>query len=127
MRLLHMMLYGLAARLRKVSTQVKSGGLSSMLITVTFWDALEDNPEHMACFAAAMTGYGQSTVGACLADFDWAGLGDATVVDVGGGRGSLSLPIAKQQPNLKVIVQDRPETCVEAEKFARLTMVSRDC
>lgn len=80
----------------------------------------------MACFAAAMTGYGQSTVGACLADFDWAGLGDATLVDVGGGRGSLSLPIAKQQPTLKVIVQDRPETCVEAERFAEQTMVSRD-
>ncbi|KAL7007985.1 hypothetical protein EMMF5_002634 [Cystobasidiomycetes sp. EMM_F5] len=64
-----------------------------------------------------MTGYGETSVAACLADYDWAALGESTVVDVGGGRGSFSLPLVRAFPNLSVILQDRPETVPEAEKY----------
>ncbi|KFY51953.1 hypothetical protein V497_08736 [Pseudogymnoascus sp. VKM F-4516 (FW-969)] len=40
--------------------------------------------------------------------FDWAGLGEGTVVDVGGSVGHCSIAIAKKSPNLKFIVQDFP-------------------
>ena len=41
--------------------------------------------------------------------YDWASLGQGTVVDVGGSHGSLSIAIAQAFPLLRCIVQDRPE------------------
>lgn len=41
--------------------------------------------------------------------FDWASLGEATVVDIGGSGGHDAVVLAQNFPNLKVIVQDRPE------------------
>ena len=46
--------------------------------------------------------------------FDWAGLGDGTVIDVGGGVGNASRAIAKAFPNLKFVVQDREEVVKNA-------------
>lgn len=40
--------------------------------------------------------------------FDWASLGNATVVDLGGSVGHLSIEIASQNPNITCIVQDFP-------------------
>ncbi|KAA1466023.1 O-methyltransferase [Dentipellis sp. KUC8613] len=39
------------------------------------------------------------------------------VVDVAGGLGSVSLVIAKAYPKLNIIVEDRPQVMIEAEKF----------
>ncbi|KAL8794412.1 MAG: hypothetical protein Q9195_002999 [Heterodermia aff. obscurata] len=41
--------------------------------------------------------------------YDWASLGEGTVVDVGGSQGSLSIAIAQAFPSLRCIVQDRAE------------------
>lgn len=41
--------------------------------------------------------------------YDWASLGESQVVDIGGGMGRFALPLAKQFPNLRVTVQDRPQ------------------
>ena len=41
--------------------------------------------------------------------YPWAELGDTTIIDVGGGVGSVSLGLLQTFPNLKSIVQDRPE------------------
>ena len=38
--------------------------------------------------------------------FDWVGLGDGTVVDVGGSMGHVSLAISKRAPGLNFVVQD---------------------
>lgn len=47
--------------------------------------------------------------------FDWNALPDGSkVVDVGGGVGAQSLLIAKANPRLKLIVQDREVTIQEA-------------
>jgi ubiquinone/menaquinone biosynthesis C-methylase UbiE len=38
--------------------------------------------------------------------FDWQSLGNATVVDVGGSRGHISIALAKKFSSLKLVVQD---------------------
>ena len=46
-----------------------------------------------------------------LQGFDWAGLGDGSlIVDVGGGIGSTSMTLAKAFPHLRFCIQDRPKT-----------------
>lgn len=88
----------------------------------SFWEFLGGNPEEMMAFGIGMTGFGQASLAACLEDFDWAALGSATVVDVGGGRASFSLPLLQRNPNLKLVLQDRPEVVPEAEKFFQQAM-----
>lgn len=47
--------------------------------------------------------------------FPWKDLPDgAKVVDVGGNVGSVSLVVAKQYPQLKFVVQDRPDVVTRA-------------
>jgi hypothetical protein len=38
--------------------------------------------------------------------FDWASLGKAEVVDVGGAQGHFALRMARRHPNLRILVQD---------------------
>ncbi|KAI0095838.1 sterigmatocystin 8-O-methyltransferase [Nemania sp. FL0031] len=38
--------------------------------------------------------------------YDWAALGSATVVDVGGSQGHIAIQLAKHFPNLEILVQD---------------------
>lgn len=42
-----------------------------------------------------------------LDGFDWATIGDGSVVDIGGSHGSLSITIARRFPSLNFVVQDR--------------------
>ena len=49
-------------------------------------------------------------------EFPWKELGnDATVCDVGGGIGNISLQLAKAHPNLRLILQDLPERIQQAK------------
>jgi len=49
--------------------------------------------------------------------FEWKELADgAVVVDVGGGVGTSAIPIAREFPNLKVIVQDLPSVIQDAQE-----------
>ena len=71
-----------------------------------------------------------------LNGFDWASLGEATVVDVGGNMGACSVKIAEANPRLKVVVQDLPEIIQRAQDPAmsivpdtmrdRFTFVAQD-
>jgi hypothetical protein len=72
-----------------------------------FWSWLADHPAERAAFDRAMT---QNTEGRVdrLAAVDWRG--DETVVDVGGGNGSLLVEFFRRQPGLSGIVFDLPET-----------------
>lgn len=51
-----------------------------------------------------------------LDGFNWAGLGRATVVDIGGSYGSFSIAIAQKFPNLSCIVQDRKDVAEAGRK-----------
>ena len=87
-----------------------------------FWSWLADHPAERAAFDRAMT---QNTEGRVdrLAAVDWRG--DETVVDVGGGNGSLLVELFRRQPGLRGIVFDLPETDRdEAALGDRITFVA---
>ncbi|KAI4089578.1 MAG: hypothetical protein LQ344_005293 [Seirophora lacunosa] len=80
-----------------------------------------------------MKGDGAYNVGHAQRGFDWASLGDdATVVDLGGSVGHLSIELASQNPNLKCIVQDFPgiepqfHNIVPAELVPRVSFQAHD-
>jgi hypothetical protein len=72
-----------------------------------FWSWLAAHPEERAAFDRAMV---QGTEGRIerLVARDWRG--DETVVDVGGGNGTLLVELLRRQPGLRGIVFDLPET-----------------
>ena len=72
-----------------------------------FWSWLEAHPEERAAFDRAME-QGKERRVERLAPVDWRG--DETVVDVGGGNGSLLVELLKLQPGLRGMVFDLPET-----------------
>jgi hypothetical protein len=49
-----------------------------------------------------------------ISGFDWASLGEATVVNVGGSHGLVNIDIAKAFPKLHFIVQDLPKVIEDA-------------
>ena len=57
-----------------------------------------------------------------LDHYPWHTLGKATVVDVGGAYGSVSIALAERFPALVCVVQDRPEVVAEAR--SRMTQNS---
>jgi O-methyltransferase domain/Dimerisation domain len=72
-----------------------------------FWSWLADHPDERAAFDRAMVQGWERRVER-LAGLDWRG--DETVVDVGGGNGSLLVELLERQPGLRGIVLDLPET-----------------
>lgn len=87
----------------------------------TFWDWLDqpDQAYRLERFGIAMEGAKNAAPpNAIVEGLDWNSLGEgALVVDVGGGIGAQSLTLAKNCPNLKFIIQDRPEVVKVAEKI----------
>ncbi|KAF2101188.1 S-adenosyl-L-methionine-dependent methyltransferase [Rhizodiscina lignyota] len=77
-----------------------------------FFDALIAEPGAMDKFAEAMkcvssaSGGQDGTIYAQA--YDWDALDEGPVVDLGGGKGHLSLAIAKAHPKLRFMVQDLP-------------------
>jgi len=53
-----------------------------------------------------------------LTGYDWPALGEAKVVDVGGGYGQASIAIAEIAPKLKFVVQDLPDIVEQAQGTA---------
>jgi hypothetical protein len=99
------------------------------------FEFFEEHPDRMSRFKDAMSflqtfpGLENSYV---LKGFDWASLGKATIVDVGGSHGLVSIDIAKEFPDLRFIVQDLPKviedakTKVPAELADRVTFMAHD-
>jgi hypothetical protein len=72
-----------------------------------FWAWLKADPDERAAFDRAME-QGQESRIERLAEIEWRG--DETVVDVGGGNGSLLIGLLQLRPGLRGIVFDLPET-----------------
>lgn len=72
-----------------------------------FWYWLADNPGERAAFDRAMEQGNDGRVER-LAALEWRG--DETVVDVGGGNGSLLAGLLERRPGLRGVVFDLPET-----------------
>jgi SAM-dependent methyltransferase len=99
------------------------------------FEFFENHPERMRTFKDAMSflqtfpGLENSYV---LNGFDWASLGRARIVDVGGSHGLVSIDLAKAFPDLQFVVQDLPKviadakTKVPAELAERVTFMAHD-
>jgi O-methyltransferase domain len=77
-----------------------------------FWAWLAGNADERASFDRAMALGSEQRVER-LGGIEWRG--DETVVDVGGGNGSLLVQLLKLQPGLRGIVYDLPETVRDEE------------
>jgi O-methyltransferase domain len=87
-----------------------------------FWSWLAENPSERAVFDRAMEQGNERRVER-LAAIDWRG--DETVVDVGGGNGSLLGGLLRRQAGLRGIVFDLPETVRNEATFdERCTFVA---
>src|SRR5436190_2026355 len=87
-----------------------------------FWSWLAEHRDERAAFDRAMA-QGKERRVEQLAELDWRG--DETVVDVGGGNGSLLVDLLARHPGLRGIVFDLPETNVdEASLGDRCTFVA---
>lgn len=82
-----------------------------------FFDYLSQFPERTKQFAGYMKSVTNSEgtdIKHLLSGFDWASLGEATVIDIGGSSGHASIALANAHPNLKFIVQDLPAVIANA-------------
>ena len=87
-----------------------------------FWSWLAEHPDERAAFDKSME-QGKERRIERLAAVEWRG--DETVVDVGGGNGSLLLDLLERRPGLRGIVFDLPETVRDDSKFGdRLAFVA---
>jgi hypothetical protein len=87
-----------------------------------FWSWLADHPDERAAFDVAMEQGNEWRVRR-LASLEWRG--DETVVDVGGGNGSLLVGLLHRYPGLRGIVFDLPETTRDEESLGeRCTFVA---
>jgi SAM-dependent methyltransferase len=74
-----------------------------------FYAYLHQFPERTKRFSSMMRWVGESQAGSktpITALYPWQSLGNATVVDMGGGNGQVIIPIARACPSLRFIVQD---------------------
>ena len=92
----------------------RGGAVFPAMFGTDFWSWLAEHPEERASFDAAME-QGKERRVERLAALDWRG--DETVVDVGGGNGSLLLGLLRRQPTLRGIVFDLPETVRDEAAF----------
>ncbi|XXH01905.1 hypothetical protein Hte_008267 [Hypoxylon texense] len=77
---------------------------------------LVHRPE-LQIFGRAMVGGGKVSGAAHVFDYPWGELGDATVVDIGGGIGGFPLQLSKLYPKLSFVVQDRAANVAQGEPF----------
>jgi hypothetical protein len=92
------------------------------LFGTEFWAWLAANPEERSSFDAAMAQGKEGRVDR-FESVRWRG--DETVVDVGGGNGSLLIELLRRQPGLRGIVFDLPETVRDETAFGpRMTFVA---
>ena len=77
-----------------------------------YWSWLADHPEERTIFDLAMS-EGRERRADRLEAVEWRG--DETVVDVGGGNGSLLVTLLERRPGLRGIVFDLPETVRDEE------------
>ncbi|KAJ8691154.1 hypothetical protein PTI98_010751 [Pleurotus ostreatus] len=85
----------------------------------TLYEYLNTQPGVVESFANAMVGYRSATGHLNLLNvFPWGTLPPSTsVCDLGSGNGNISIEISKHFPQLKITLQDLPETIREARKF----------
>ncbi len=77
-----------------------------------FFDYLADEPALGSLFNAAMTGVSELAVGPVVSGYDFSRF--QTIVDVGGGHGSLLAAIVNATPGARGVLYDLPEVVADA-------------
>lgn len=83
-----------------------------------FFEHMATQPHRTKQFASYMkhvTNSSGMAIEHLVNGFDWASLGKATVVDVGGSSGNACISLAKQFPDLNFVVQDLAENTSDGE------------
>ncbi|KAI0789403.1 S-adenosyl-L-methionine-dependent methyltransferase [Abortiporus biennis] len=88
------------------SVKTESESINQTAFQETIGSKMVPKPES-ELFGLAMVGVGNVQGPPLHSDYPWADLGNATIVDVGGGVGGMCIELSKKYPNLKNIVQDR--------------------
>jgi SAM-dependent methyltransferase len=89
------------------------------------WDDLAAHPEVAASFDSLMGAQISSAVPHILRRFDWSAV--RSVVDVGGGTGTLLAALAEAQPELRGVLVDLPGPAAEAERRFERSGLSERC
>lgn len=90
-----------------------------------FFDYLSSHPELSALFNAAMGQGSQATAEVVPRSYDFSPF--RTVVDIGGGDGSLLASFLRQHPHLAGVVFDTPDGSAQAEHTLRQANVDNRC
>ncbi|KAJ2999003.1 hypothetical protein NUW58_g143 [Xylaria curta] len=86
--------------------------------SMSVYEFFQANPDRALSFVGslkALTSSPEYDVRHVIDNYDWRSLGQAQVVDVGGSRGNVAIQLAKNFPELKVLVQDKEEVIQGAE------------
>jgi O-methyltransferase domain/Dimerisation domain len=86
---------------------------------VSYFEYLEKHPEEFAIFSEAMTSMSSTENPAIAAAYKFAGI--RTLVDVGGGNGTLLATILRANPKLKGVLFDQPSDGTRAKQDRQLT------
>lgn len=89
-----------------------------------WWQWLASRPELGAVFNRAMQAGAQARI-AALSDFPWHEV--ETVVDVGGGNGTLIIGLLEQNPHLRGVIFDLPEVALAAAVRVAVAAVGDRC
>jgi SAM-dependent methyltransferase len=89
-----------------------------------FYDFLDTHPEPAMQFQAAMSAYSRLEAAAIAEAYDFAGV--STVVDVGGGSGTLLAALLTLHPSVRGVLFDQPDVVANAERvFADAGVATR--
>jgi len=91
----------------------------------TYWEYLNARPEENRAFDAMFAELRGGEHEAIANAFDWSNVG--TVVDVGGGSGSLLATILEKEPHLGGVLLDQPEVLLSAESHLQNRGVRARC
>lgn len=92
---------------------------------VTAWEYRSQNPEEGRAFDTAMAGLSRQVSKAIAAAYDFGVFG--SVVDVGGGRGTILAAILDVYPSLHGILFDQPHVVADAGPVLRAAGVANRC
>ena len=86
---------------------------------IPIFEYFEKHPEDLQVFGESMTSLSRSENPTVPAAYKFSGI--RTLVDVGGGHGSLLATILKENPKLKGVLYDQPSVIARAEKDQHVT------